>query len=634
MTINSISVGGSTNDAAPAAGRPETTDDHIDEQSPLLQPVSTSQDDGDNSMSSLGDGYDSEELSTRSSWYMLLLTLGAFGLQIGWSVEMSNGSPYLLSLGLNKALLALVWIAGPLSGVVIQPYVGIKSDGCRSKWGKRRPFIVGGAAATVLSLIILAWTREIMSWTLGIFGAGPDSDVVKTAVMLFAVMLVYVLDFSINVCMLIQDLIWSLTIAVQAAQRAFAVDCVPIHQQESANAWISRLLGVGNIVGMFCGGLHLTKVFPFPGMTQFKALCSIASVSIAVTTAISVLTIHERDPRSEPPHPNKGDNLVVLFMSLWRSVFRLPPQISKVCLVQFLAWMGWFPVLFYTTTYVGGIYAEPLFRENPHRSPQEIDEIWEAGTRHGSVAMLWFSIVTFVASVLLPFIVSPAYKEPDAFNPETAPMTPIGGSISGSGFIQKTTVVGRFYRQLQDATDGCLTRVQISSLTLRRLWLYSHILFAVCMLLTFFVSSVAWATALIGLVGIPWAITMWAPFALISAEISKRDAIRRGLLRPTVVDGAGDDVQLLAAGEDDAVDQAGVVLGIHNVSISAPQIVSTLAGSLLFSAIQKPRGAPGDESVAWFFRLSGLVALAAAWLTRRVEEERPGAFVRRGRATG
>jgi solute carrier family 45 protein 1/2/4 len=416
---------------------------------------------------------------------------------------------------------------------------------------------------------------------------------------------------------------------VQAAQRAFAVDCVPIHQQDSANAWISRLLGVGNIVGMFCGGVDLTKAFPFPGMTQFKALCCIASISIAVTATISILTIHERDPRSEPEHPNKNDSLLVLFMSLWRSVFRLPPQIAKVCKVQFLAWMGWFPVLFYTTTYVGGIYAEPFFRENPNRSPQEVDEIWEAGTRHGSVAMLWFAIVTFVSSVLLPFIVSPKFKAPDALNPETAPMTAIGGSMSSSSLI-KPTVAGRLYRQLQDATSGSLARIQISSLTLRRLWLYSHILFAVCMLLTFFVSSVAWATALIGLVGIPWAVTMWAPFALISAEISKRDAIRRGLIRPAQLGGGDDDTQLLAAGEDDATDQAGVVLGIHNVSISAPQIFSTLAGSLLFSAIQKPRGAPGDESVVWFFRLSGLVALAAAWLTRRVEEERPGAFVRRG----
>jgi solute carrier family 45, member 1/2/4 len=425
---------------------------------------------------------------------------------------------------------------------------------------------------------------------------------------------------------------------VEAAQRAFAVDCVPIHQQESANAWISRLLGVGNIFGMFCGGIDLTQAIPIPGITQFKALCAIASISIAVTAAISVVTIHERDPRSEPEHPNAGDSLVVLFMSLWRSVFRLPPQISKVCKVQLLAWMGWFPVLFYSSTYVGGIYAEPFFKENPDRSPQEIDDIWEAGTRLGSVALLWFAIVTFVASVFLPFIVSPAYKAADAFDSGAVPpLTPTGGSISGSGFlsIKRATRAGWLYGQLQDATGDFLVRIQIPWLTLRRLWLYSHILFALCMVLTFFVRSVAGATALIGLVGISWAVTMWAPYALISAEISKRDAIRRGLMRPTLAaDNDDEDAQLLVAGEDDAADQAGVVLGIHNVAVSAPQVVSTVVGSLLFRWLQKPRGAPGDQSVVWFFRLAGVVALVAAWLTRKVEEERPGVARRGERSTG
>lgn len=96
-------------------------------------------------------------------------------------------------------MLALVWIAGPLSGVLVQPYVGLKSDNCRMRWGKRRPFIVGGAAATIVSLMILAWAKELMSGFLGIFGADPESSFVRNSVMIFAVLFVYVLDFAINV---------------------------------------------------------------------------------------------------------------------------------------------------------------------------------------------------------------------------------------------------------------------------------------------------------------------------------------------------------------------------------------------------------------------------------------------------
>jgi hypothetical protein len=67
------------------------------------------------------------------------------------------------------------------------------------RWGKRRPFIVGGAAATILSLMVLSWAKELVSGFLGIFGADPESAGVKTSVMLFAVFFVYVLDFAINV---------------------------------------------------------------------------------------------------------------------------------------------------------------------------------------------------------------------------------------------------------------------------------------------------------------------------------------------------------------------------------------------------------------------------------------------------
>jgi len=75
------------------------------------------------------EGWDEEdEEETKSTWFLFLLTLSGLGLQIAWSVETSNGSPYLLSLGISKSLLALVWIAGPLSGVLVQPYVGLKSD--------------------------------------------------------------------------------------------------------------------------------------------------------------------------------------------------------------------------------------------------------------------------------------------------------------------------------------------------------------------------------------------------------------------------------------------------------------------------------------------------------------------------
>lgn len=185
--------------------RQPSGDDGSDEQSPLLSPVQANDIEPDYEHQ-LNSDHDQEwtphqSQKSKSTWYMLLLTLGGLGLQMGWSVEMSNGSPYLLSLGLSKAMLALVWIAGPLSGVIVQPFVGLKSDRSRIRWGKRRPYMVGGAVATILSLLVLAWTREIVTAIGSLFGFDPASDGVAIAIMSFAVVFIYVLDFAINVCM-------------------------------------------------------------------------------------------------------------------------------------------------------------------------------------------------------------------------------------------------------------------------------------------------------------------------------------------------------------------------------------------------------------------------------------------------
>jgi solute carrier family 45 protein 1/2/4 len=206
-----------------------------DEQSPLLSPAR--EDDGFINNQAMLDDYDAFQ-STKSIWYLILLTISIGGLQIAWSVELSNGSPYLLSLGLSKSLMALVWIAGPLSGTLVQPYVGMLSDNCRLRWGKRKPFMLGGAAATICSLMFLAWTKEIVTGVLGLFGADPESDGVKITVICIAVLWVYILDFAINTGMsrlavlCLPRRVTVLTICpVQAAIRAFIVDCAPAHQQ-------------------------------------------------------------------------------------------------------------------------------------------------------------------------------------------------------------------------------------------------------------------------------------------------------------------------------------------------------------------------------------------------------------------
>ena len=141
---------------------------------------------------------DAPEQETKSTFYLFFLCLGLGGLQMAWATELSYGSPFLLSLGMPKSLLAVVWIAGPLSGVVVQPIVGSLSDNCKIAWGRRRPFILAGGAATVISLLALAWTPDIVTTALSGFYVQRSEDQIANIIIGVAVAWIYILDFSVN----------------------------------------------------------------------------------------------------------------------------------------------------------------------------------------------------------------------------------------------------------------------------------------------------------------------------------------------------------------------------------------------------------------------------------------------------
>lgn len=74
----------------------------------------------------------------------------------------------------------LVFLSGPLSGLIVQPIVGDLADRSTSKFGRRRPFMVGGTLATILGALLLGFTREVASWLV----AGPSEAVSHTGYIL------------------------------------------------------------------------------------------------------------------------------------------------------------------------------------------------------------------------------------------------------------------------------------------------------------------------------------------------------------------------------------------------------------------------------------------------------------------
>lgn len=361
---------------------------------------------------------------------------------------------------------------------------------------------------------------------------------------------------------------------------------------EAANAMASRVVGIGNIIGYVFGFINLPKYMWFLGNTQFKVLCVIASIALGTTVAISCTFIKERDPRLEGPPAKEKGGVLAFFKGVFSSIKRLPPQTRKVCEVQFFAWIGWFPFLFYLSTWIGELYVQPAFEANPHLPQEEIDRLYEKATRVGTRALLVWAVTSLMSNLLLPLFVAPTYD------------TPISSGMSIRSVASNKSYTTRM--------DRFLDALVIPWLSLRRAWMLSLVIFAGAMFTALVIQTPLLATIVVGVVGIPWAMTLWAPFAIISAEISKRDALRRQQQSAREVINPGDDNG----------DQAGVILGIHNVSIAAPQVIATLGSSVIFRALQKPRGTPGDRSMPVVLATGGLFALIAAFMASRLAEEK------------
>ncbi|RUS22705.1 hypothetical protein BC937DRAFT_87687 [Endogone sp. FLAS-F59071] len=252
------------------------------------------------------------------------------------------------------------------------------------------------------------------------------------------------------------------------------------------------------MIGFLCRGyIDLVAIFGFLGNTQLKVLCIIASLVLLACDGATCYVVTERILVQDGSHgtsKRSWESPLKTLTLIFSHIRNLPPPIQRLCNIQFFAWIGWFPFLFYSTTWVAEIYTRTSLKfvdETP------ADAVGQA-TRAGSYAFLVYSIISLSASFLLPLVVAPSST---AIAPQP----------------QRTITL--FDRKFH------VPSFTLPWLTLPRAWAVSHAIFCLAMLSTFFAaSSVPLASAIIGLCGVSWAISMWAPFSLLGEFIARVEA--------------------------------------------------------------------------------------------------------------
>ncbi|KAJ5917786.1 hypothetical protein N7454_010161 [Penicillium verhagenii] len=540
---------------------------------------------------------------------MMLLTFSLVGLQFTWGTEMTYCTPYLLQLGLTKSKTSLVWIAGPLSGLIIQPLIGVIADRSRSKWGRRRPFMVFGSFVVAFCLIVLGWTAEIV----GLFVTDPEKVPnlrhsilnlwglklilfllqAKNITIALAVSSIYAVDFSINV--------------VQACCRSLIVDTLPIPLQQAGSAWAGRMCAIGQLISYVIGSIDTVSIFgSFFGDTQFKQMTVIAAISLIAAVAVTSYSVKERVLISARDSEGSVGAIQVI-SQLYQTTMELPPRIQAICWAQFWAWIGWFPFLFYSTTWVGETYFR--YEVPKDEITKSTDMLGEVG-RVGSLSLVVFSSITFFSSVLLPFCV----QSPDNKRSRFTPRPPPGMATVLKAFtaIRPDLQTAWFISQLIAWAPFAFMGVEINKLTMNGAS----------------APGIAASSTRAG-------VTMITSASLRASAADTELEVLRLNHRDTDSDTDEEDPSSLHSNIPSTGELTGIYLGVLNVYTTLPQFVGTFISWIVFTILEPGATEPpkdGDASdthwmnldqdkpnaIAICLFIGALSALVAAEATRRL----------------
>jgi maltose/moltooligosaccharide transporter len=280
-----------------------------------------------------------------SFWQIWNMSFGFLGIQFGWGLQMANMSAIYGYLGANPDQLSILWLAAPVTGVIIQPLVGQSSDRMWTRLGRRRPFILAGAILASLALILM-----------------PNCPAVW-----MAAGLLWVLDGTINASM--------------QPFRALVADNLPEEQGSQGFAIQSLFIGLGGTVAsalpwMMTNWFGLAADAGGQGHIPQSVRLSFYIGAVAFLGAVlwTVFSTTEYPPSEAELgeiRARKFDWTLGLG-DIFALVFHLPRRMWELGLVQFFTWIGMFAMWVYFSPAV----AKNIFHALPGTPQMEASGSW------------------------------------------------------------------------------------------------------------------------------------------------------------------------------------------------------------------------------------------------------------------
>lgn len=291
------------------------------------------------------------------------MSFGFFGIQFGWGLQMANMSAIYQYLGADEGDISFLWLAAPLTGLIVQPIVGYYSDRTWCGLGRRRPYFLVGALLASLALIAM-----------------PNSSTIW-----MAAGLLWILDASVNVSM--------------EPFRAYVGDMLPREQRKMGFAMQSLLIGLGAVLSSSLPWV-LSNVFNVvnDGEGAIPKTVHIAfyigSFMFFVAVLYTVLTSKEYPPEdieAFEQHKRETAGIGHAFVEIFRGIGSMPRTMKQLAVVQFFTWFALFCMWIYFIPAV----ATTVFGGAPGS-----DE-YQAGAEWGGVCFSMYNGVAFLFAFLL-----------------------------------------------------------------------------------------------------------------------------------------------------------------------------------------------------------------------------------------
>lgn len=305
----------------------------------------------------------------------LSFALGFLGLQFAWQMRIILSGPVTEDLGASPFLFGLIWLAGPFTGMVVQPLIGALSDKTTSPFGRRRPYLLGGALLSAIALWALPNSELITNF----ISSTLHIKFPALAALCFAAIMIWILDACVNIA--------------QGPYRALVPDVVPPEQHSIANSYISLAIGLGSVVA--AGTAPFLK-WAFNYQMSINAQFIMAALAFSLGMLWTCMAIKER--RYQPKEGEKTEKFD--FMKSLKEFFALSPEVGKICWMQFFTWIGNMCMMIYFTQYcVHTVFGVPDLSDVSEIVKSSYDSAVLAGTNFSSICFAIFNLVCFIVAI-------------------------------------------------------------------------------------------------------------------------------------------------------------------------------------------------------------------------------------------